>query len=837
MSDLKFVATEARDELGRWAASGGDLTVDPRDVHERILDSGDMPNTLKDHQKGFLSPRGDIHRIPYNQSHNAVAQEALNNEDARAHAQLSSEHGYHRVSVEPGAINLETHGPMTEGHQDAVANLMQDNPKHDLHWDRYTPDSRGGESVRTHTAKDVWAFRKVLKDVGEAKLVGLLEPEEKEFNPDQPRDERGRFASGGGGDGAASDTASSSSPPLPEAARNAASEAIAIVPRTMGKPDATGTMADPIYVDGDLDHAVKEIYAGHHVRLDQPVQVATLVDKLGEIGQDAEAKGDKAPMYDLGLVTVPGTNLFTQQSLGIPRVQMPQLSGRPLPGTPADSMPKDDKGRVNLGDAMQEELERQGYKVTHEVVPPENLRATQMDLVGPQVAAMSKSLDKIPGTVGPREIFVSKDNYVVDGHHQWAATVLSNLRDGVPDKSIKVARFDADIGTVLDIVNGFTKAMGIPGVAGPAVAKTIARLRELLGLKAFNESQPRDDDGRFASGGGGGSPEPSTTPARSSADILTEIRAIRAEIASREEGVPNLRDYGLDKRPKFEADVAAYHAHTAELNARMQALGYERVAAREREQAGAKARYFEQENFEEEIADWAEQADWVDKVGNPHHGEGGRFAASDASSSGGADSGGGGEGGAPAEGSHAKELETAAGDATREAVKSGKPEDDIKAADAYAAAAAAETDPARKAYFQATGEAWRKSATANRTPVKGKGTGKGKGAAHKKAAAAHGAAGKLGKAAKVPASHYNNNAHAEALHNKKSGHSQLMWDDIADIDMSMLPTRLGEGKLLVPGRLGPAEIGLDHPEYYRWLREIPEVKRFRLMVAGEDLLG
>ena len=280
---------------------------------------------------------------------------------------------------------------------------------------------------------------------------------ERKYSPDQPRDERGRFGSGGGG---------------------AVSDALASVAKDHpGNPNGTGTLADPIYVDADLDRAAREIYAGNHVRLDQKEQVSTLVDKLGEMAQDAVSKGEKAPTYDLGKVTVPGTNLFTQESLGIPRVDMPQLAGKPLPGTPADAMPKDANGRVNLGDAFRDEIAKQGYQVTNETVPAENLRATQMDLIGPTVAGMSRAMDA--GTLDVRPIYVSKDNYILDGHHNWAATVLSNIRSG-KQGDIPVQRVNADIGTVLDLSRGYTRAMGLPQKAGAAVAKTIEAITRLF---------------------------------------------------------------------------------------------------------------------------------------------------------------------------------------------------------------------------------------------------------------------------------------------------------------------------------------------------------------------
>jgi len=389
------------------------------------------------------------------------------------------------------------------------------------------------------------------------KLWHLL-AETKAYDENQPRDERGRWSSDGASAAYAAETGGTENPPpkptdaasLEKYLNWYANRAVAQVPKTPGRTNGTGTLKDPIYVDGDLDHAAREIFAGNHVRLDQPRQVVTLVDKLGDMASDAVAKGEKAPTYDLGLVTIPGTNLFTQQSLGIPRVEMPQLSGVPRPGSPADQMPKTAAGKVNLGDHFRDTLEEQGFKVTDERVPAESLRATQMDLVGPQVAGMSEALEQ--GKLNIRPIFVSKDDYVVDGHHQWAATVLANLRAGKTQFDIPVQRVDADIGTILDTSREYTEAMGLPQKAG--VLKTIEAVKRELAwrgqwvagvpdprtveirrqtadlgrlVRKFSEDQPRDESGRWTSGGGGGGGTPTGWPSYDSSltGRPTEMRA------------------------------------------------------------------------------------------------------------------------------------------------------------------------------------------------------------------------------------------------------------------------------------------------------------------------
>jgi len=57
----------------------------------------------------------------------------------------------------------------------------------------------------------------------------------------------------------------------------------------------------------------------------------TDISKVQQIVADAKAKGEKAPDINLCDITVPGTNLYCDDNLGIPRDQMPQFKGKPQP--------------------------------------------------------------------------------------------------------------------------------------------------------------------------------------------------------------------------------------------------------------------------------------------------------------------------------------------------------------------------------------------------------------------------------------------------------------------------------------------------------------------------
>lgn len=232
-----------------------------------------------------------------------------------------------------------------------------------------------------------------------------------------------------------------------------------------GTWDQDAWAADALVVDanGDIEVAAKALAAGKRVRLNQPREVATLLDKLNEMVRDAAAKGEKAPTYDLCKVSVPGTNLFCLESKNIPRVQMPQLKGVPTPGSKASKVKPDKRGEVDLQDEFRKWLEDSGVKITDETEKAAYCRATQNELNGAKVAGIERAFQE--GKLDYARLFVSKDNYIVDGHHRWAAQVANDLRDNVPgDITMDVARVDMDIGELLAAANQFAADWGIPQV-------------------------------------------------------------------------------------------------------------------------------------------------------------------------------------------------------------------------------------------------------------------------------------------------------------------------------------------------------------------------------------
>jgi len=188
----------------------------------------------------------------------------------------------------------------------------------------------------------------------------------------------------------------------------------------------------------NLDDAVKALSENRKIELNQPREVSTLLDKLGEVAADMIAKGEKAPIFDLCNVSVKGTNLFCHEAHNIPRIKMPQVE------------------TGELGEAkFIEWLKDRGYKTTEGEEDASYLRASQHQLNGAKVAGIAKSFRE--GKRTDYKLFVSRDNYVLDGHHRWAADVgLEAARGEFKGQRIKVHRVNAGIIELIGLANKYT---------------------------------------------------------------------------------------------------------------------------------------------------------------------------------------------------------------------------------------------------------------------------------------------------------------------------------------------------------------------------------------------
>ena len=120
-------------------------------------------------------------------------------------------------------------------------------------------------------------------------------------------------------------------------------------------------------------------------------------------------------------------------------------------------------------DEFAELLKEMGIEVEEKNVSAQELKATQNNLVGTKVAGMRRAMKA--GDIRESAIYVTRDGYIVDGHHRWAAKIGLGLEGGIEASDIKmpVKMIDADIGYILDVANGFAQMAGIkPKATGKA---------------------------------------------------------------------------------------------------------------------------------------------------------------------------------------------------------------------------------------------------------------------------------------------------------------------------------------------------------------------------------
>jgi hypothetical protein len=124
-------------------------------------------------------------------------------------------------------------------------------------------------------------------------------------------------------------------------------------------------------------------------------------------------------------------------TLGIPRAEMPQIK-------------QEDRGAfVNFAEAR---------GITHEedTVPADSLKPSQIEFAPTKV---DKFLDN---DAGVRSVLVSKDGYVLDGHHQWVAALDKGT-------DVRVIRLNAPIRDLIRVAHDFPSSQTSSG-ATPAIS-------------------------------------------------------------------------------------------------------------------------------------------------------------------------------------------------------------------------------------------------------------------------------------------------------------------------------------------------------------------------------
>jgi hypothetical protein len=227
-------------------------------------------------------------------------------------------------------------------------------------------------------------------------------------------------------------------------------------------------------------------------------EVASKIDELVTMVNEAKEKGEKPKYFNLCDISIPGTNIYCDDNLGIDRNDMPQFKGNARPNSLADQLPKDPKSNeVDTEEFFKLMLNKRGIEVNGGnndrgiEVEPDVLKATQMNMVGDKVAGMYGALEKDPTNRAlTAPIYVSNDGYVLDGHHRWAAIVTYNAKNPNNPIPMKVRIIDLPIKPLVRLANDFANSIGIEKKA--AVAGQMAKGGELslankIRLREINE--------------------------------------------------------------------------------------------------------------------------------------------------------------------------------------------------------------------------------------------------------------------------------------------------------------------------------------------------------------
>ena len=184
-----------------------------------------------------------------------------------------------------------------------------------------------------------------------------------------------------------------------------------------------------------------------------PVQDA--IDKVikGEVGKvvpaDAEfwldKMADREDNPDLTNLEIVGTQLFTRDNLGIMRDEMPQV-------------PYERKGEFIS------EMTNRGIAVTREEVSPEKLHPIQAEISAKKSGKLARDIKQNGhGKSDGARIIVSSDDYIIDGHHRWAASAFLSFKD--KGQAIPVLRVDMTHMELIDATLAWNKATGIESLS------------------------------------------------------------------------------------------------------------------------------------------------------------------------------------------------------------------------------------------------------------------------------------------------------------------------------------------------------------------------------------
>ena len=189
------------------------------------------------------------------------------------------------------------------------------------------------------------------------------------------------------------------------------------------------------------DGIVQDIFDGKHPEV-EPENVSALFMKMA----------DRTDHPDITEIKIEGTLLFGDEGMGIARKDMPQI----------------DK---DLRPQFLEDLEKDGITSEKEKVDPKTLKPVQKEVSGSRAGAIYNKYREEGKIPKQDRILISKDGFVIDGHHTWAASVAFSFDN--PSAKIPVYRLSVNAQEALDASLAWTQSKGIEGQSIDAAKKSL----------------------------------------------------------------------------------------------------------------------------------------------------------------------------------------------------------------------------------------------------------------------------------------------------------------------------------------------------------------------------
>jgi predicted ABC-type ATPase len=189
------------------------------------------------------------------------------------------------------------------------------------------------------------------------------------------------------------------------------------------------------------DGIVQDIFDGKHPEV-EPENVSALFMKMA----------DRTDHPDITEIKIEGTLLFGDEGMGIARKDMPQI----------------DK---DLRPQFLEDLEKDGITSEKEKVDPKTLKPIQKEVSGSRSGAIYNKYREEGKIPKQDRILISKDGFVIGGHHTWAASVAFSFDN--PSAKIPVYRLSVNAQEALDASLAWTESKGIEGQSIDAAKKSL----------------------------------------------------------------------------------------------------------------------------------------------------------------------------------------------------------------------------------------------------------------------------------------------------------------------------------------------------------------------------